>query len=99
VTDEEFSELAERVQQIEQMTRHAGWPLLIDRATDEIGKRQDRILGGRLELDEYRHETGILAGMLRVFQLPITVRDEFHQLAVARETAKQEGRDESSGDQ
>jgi hypothetical protein len=84
VTDEEFVELAERVQKIEEMLQHPGWPLLIDRASDEIGKRQDRILTGRLDPDEYRHETGILTGMLRVFQLPLSVRDEFEQVAAER---------------
>lgn len=89
MNDQEFSELAERVQQIHEMTQHPGWPMLLDRATDEIGKRQDRVLTGRLTPDEYRHETGILAGMVRVFQLPIAVAEEFQQIAIDREQAKQ----------
>lgn len=89
MTDEEFADLSERVQQIHELTQHRGWDLLIDRASADLGKRQERILTGRLEPTDYQHETGIREGMLLVFRLPILVREEFETVARDREEARQ----------
>lgn len=70
MTEDELRDLAERTQEIHRITETLGWELFTDRVKAEVAHHQQRILGGRLDLDDYHREAGWVQGALAVLGMP-----------------------------
>ena len=57
-----------------ELTRHPGWPLLVDFMHDRMRAEQLQVLAGKLvTLDDYRAKCGLLAGMQAVLDGPASL--------------------------
>jgi hypothetical protein len=99
LTDEEFSAYAEQVQQILTMAESSAWEMFLDRCAVVISSKQQHILSGGLDVDEYRRESGFLNGALTILRIPDLVKQEFDRELLARqaEKAEQAEQDEPAG--
>lgn len=84
MNDDEYADLAERTQQIQELTKHPGWDLFTDRAVAEIGKHQRAVLNGHLTEPEYHKEVGWLRGAQQLLDLPALARLELEAAAEER---------------
>ncbi len=64
MTDEKYRALVEQSFQLNELTNHPGWPVLVDYMLTVVLKpRKDRILNGNLDsLDEYKRIAGFCQG-------------------------------------
>lgn len=85
MNDQEYADLAERTQQLHELTETPGWAMFLDRAGAEIGKHQRIILGGHLTEEEYRRETGWVQGATVILDLPGKAQYELEQAATERQ--------------
>lgn len=76
MTEDDFRDLLERNQLVQELTEHAGWPLFIDRAVHTIAEKQKRVLSGRITEEEYRADTGWLEGAQYVLTVPERLNGE-----------------------
>jgi hypothetical protein len=77
LTEDDFRELLERNQQIQELTSHPGWKFLSDRAVHTIAARQRSVLGGTvLSLEDYKRSIGWLEGAGFVLKIPEIVEEE-----------------------
>lgn len=82
--DAEFSELAERTQQLVEVSQTLGWKLYEDRARVELAKHQHAILNGQLDHDRYQRECGWLDGAVTMLGLPAQAQKELQDAALRR---------------
>jgi hypothetical protein len=94
VNEDELRDLAERTQQIHDLVSTIGWGMFVDRAHAEITKKQKAILGGNLSADDYRRDTGWVAGALAMLALPAVTAQEYQRQRQAYEEQKQVEQDE-----
>jgi hypothetical protein len=86
----ELRQLIERSSLIEELTRHPGWRMYVDYLAALSLRMQDRVLKSYAKsFDEYRFETGKLAGLKTAIEAPerlqIQVAMAQHQAEQARE--------------
>ncbi len=64
MTNEEYRALVEQSHQLQQLTEHPGWAVLVDYIkTVVLAPRKDRLLNGAIDsLDEYKKQAGFCAG-------------------------------------
>lgn len=75
--EDEFRELLERTQVVEDMAATPGWAYLADRATVSIAAKQRQILAGSVtDINEYKAVSGWLQGAEFVLSLPRRMREE-----------------------
>lgn len=74
-SDEDYRALQEQAHLLEELTRHPGWPVLVD-FMEAISKAAKlRVLNGKLDsIDSYRSTTGELVGIYKVLDAPSVVR-------------------------
>lgn len=89
MTEEELRDLAERTQQIGELANSIGWDLFVDRAHAEITKKQKAILSGNMDAEQYRRDTGWVAGALAMLSLPTQAREEYARARQQYEEARQ----------
>ena len=68
--------LIEQAHQLHELTKHPGWPILVDYANDQIMRPMKyRVLndGNIPELAEYKKLAGFLMGMHRALDIPAEV--------------------------
>ena len=90
MTDEELRELQELAHQLDELTKHPGWKVLVDFAWNGdgmIGAKQRYLVGGSCKTtDEYQKYAGWVAGAQAVLQAPVAVaaiRDRESEKAIA----------------
>lgn len=66
--DRQLREMIERRAAIIELMRTPGWNHLYEFVQNEINRRSQRIVLGRLEIDEYQREAGWCQGALAPFQ-------------------------------
>lgn len=82
---DELRDLIERNSQIQELTRHPGWPLLVDYMHDRMFKEQrSLILGNARTIEDYRNTTGWLKGVTDTLTAPDALAEQ-----VEREQAKE----------
>jgi hypothetical protein len=90
VTREQARELTERAHQLDELTKHPGWAVLVDwtrHGPAGAANRQRGLLAGNAKsLEDYQYEVGWLAGAEHVLDAPQRVRD----MALAAEQAIRE---------
>ena len=75
--EDEFRELLERIQVVEDMAATPGWAYLADRAAVTIGAKPHQILAGSVvDINEYKSLSGWLQGAQFVLGLPERMRKE-----------------------
>ena len=86
MTQDELRALVEQHHQLDELTKHPGWEVLVDYVLHGGGgsvKRQHRLVNGQLTTyEEYVKETGWLQGAHHVLEAPKTV---LAMVATARE--------------
>ena len=79
MSPDELRELQELAHQLEELTRHPGWPILVHYSNYGAGgmdAQQKRLIGGHCESqEEYKRLAGWVAGANHVLTAPIRVRD------------------------
>jgi hypothetical protein len=89
MNDLEYRDLQERSALIEELSKHPGWTMLVDRAHATLAARQQRLIGGRIkDYEEYRAECGFIDGAFFVLHLPNTVNQELVDETAYREERK-----------
>ena len=84
MTEDELRELQELAHKLEELTRHPGWPVLVDYAHFGDGMQQSRqkyLLGGLCKTpEEYQKYVGWVSGSQSVLDIPKMVaglRDKY----------------------
>ena len=77
MTDDQLRELQELAHQLDELTRHPGWAVLVNYAHYGDGmqaQQQKRVLAGSCKTpEEYQRWTGWIAGSQAVLDIPETV--------------------------
>jgi len=85
--DEYLRELIERASLIEELTHHPGWGLFVEYLRAVSASMEDRLLKSYAKnFDEYRYETGKLAGLQTAIEAPRRLQVA---VALAQEQAEQ----------
>lgn len=83
--EKDLRDLIERAYQLEELTRHPGWPLLVDLITAMTTTRQRLILSGACKtLEDYAQQTGWVKGAQAALDGPAMVQrklDAYRELA------------------
>jgi hypothetical protein len=67
----ELRALVERAARIVELTEHPGWSFFVDYLMALTTGAQRRVLNGRLKtMEEYRYETGRIAGLREAIEAP-----------------------------
>jgi hypothetical protein len=92
MNDEEYRAIIEQSFQLNELTKHAGWPVLVDYMLSvKLRPVKERLLAGNIDsLDEYKKVSGFCAGAESVLNAHRVVAD-----VVLRE---QERRDEKAAE-
>lgn len=73
--DGEYRALQEQAHQLEELTRHPGWPVLVDFMETISRAAKLRVLNGKLmSVEEYKSVTGELIGIHKVLDAPSVVQ-------------------------
>lgn len=91
--EKDLRDLIERAYQLEELTRHPGWPLLVDLVTAATVTRQKIILSGACKsLEDYAQQTGWIKGAQAALVAPHRMQQ---RLDNARERLESEREDNS----
>ena len=94
MTDDEYRALQEQAHQVDELTRHPGWDVLLDylRFGDAaLAKRQIQVLQGAAKTyPDYLHRVGWIEGVQFAIDAPDRLRD-----VVNNETTRRSRREES----
>ena len=94
--DDEFRDLQERSALIEEISRHPGWDMLVDRAHVTLASMQQSIINGRLNRSDYKNRCGFVEGAFFVLHLPDKVRKELEEELAFREEIKRAEEEEAA---
>lgn len=73
--DAEYRALQEQAHLLNELTRHPGWPVLVDFMETVSRAAKLRVLNGKLgTVDEYKSITGELVGIHKVLDAPAVVQ-------------------------
>lgn len=86
--DDDFRALQEQAHMLNELTRHAGWAVLVDYLQATSASMQRRLLNGHISShEEYKQVSGELVGITKALRAPDQVaqmvRDEVERRAQA----------------
>lgn len=84
MNDEEFSDYAARVQQVEELAKTQPWRLFFEEALDGARAHRTRLFSGRLDYEDYLRTAGFIQGLQYVLAVPDRMREEFQREAERR---------------
>lgn len=75
-TDEDYRALQEQSHLLNELTRHPGWPVLVDFMETISNSAKRRVLNGKMPtVEEYKSVTGELVGIHKVLDAPTVVAE------------------------
>lgn len=79
MNEDELRELQELAHQLEELTRHQGWGILVDyvqNGAGMLGKHQNYLVAGNCKNpEEYQKYVGWIQGAMAVLSAPQTIRE------------------------
>ena len=72
--DDEYRALQEQAHLLQELTRHPGWPVLVDFLEVISRSAKKRVLNGNIDsIDAYKSVTGELVGLHKAMDAPVVV--------------------------
>ena len=81
--DEKLREYAEWHGALNELEKTKGWQVFVDRLRHDAQDHRNLICAGRLDIEKYRHECGVLAGLAQAVNVPAVVKSEYETLLAA----------------
>ncbi len=88
--DELLRAYAEHVGALTELEQTQGWAVFVDRLRVLAGHHRAAILGGTLDPEQYKWETGWLAGAASALNVPDQVRDQYTTMLAQQEEVEEE---------
>lgn len=76
MTEDELRQIQEQAHLLDELTKHPGWPVLVDYALTKIARSKEAVLNGNIDDHAtYKARTGVFVGVHFVLDAPREVRD------------------------
>jgi len=97
MNDETYRALVEQSHQLQELTRHPGWPVFQDYLLTVVQAPITRSIvnGGAKDFEEYKERTGFCKGITRALNVPDEVGEQVLHERERRQEAEVAARDEA----